>query len=160
MYTPHTDKPQGLFNMTFERLLEYGIIKARQLAHLNPLQEFIWECNPLLVINDQDEIAFYGTTNVAVTPHAGPTAALVAEADRDGWRPALVNAQVEAGDYGVDEVRQGYICSGHDSEGLLFTWYIDGAAESYFAICDGESVPSTDSKIAPLAPPADDEAVG
>ncbi len=108
-------------------------IKAN--LHLDPQDPRTWECRPLLVRSvDDGTISFHGNTDVQVAPHADGTADLVADGDRDGWHPSLLNAKVEyvpasTGWLGKDLHRTGLRCHGADAEGYLFTWHINGAAE-------------------------------
>lgn len=116
---------------------EFGLFKNVVVS--DPYQERTWSCEPLLVIDEDDEVAFLGNTEVQVKPRGTHTADLVAAGDKDGWHPSLIAASVEvvtlkgttaiAGRPG--EFRGGLCCKGIDAEGIAFTWYINGAAEDY-----------------------------
>ena len=106
---------------------------AHQKVHRDPLVERTWDCDPLLVIDASDgSVAYTGRTNVDVKPNADGTAELVAEGELDGWHPSLVKAKVSTFAYGLGGTRgsrNGLTCSGNDSEGFAFHWYINGAAD-------------------------------
>ena len=120
--------------MKFWELLDKEEDVLKEKLHEGPLAERTWDCDPLLVVDDSDDsIAFEGRTNVTVDPHSETTADLLAEQNRDGWQPSLVNARVRLfghmGLYGA--TRNGLWCRGADKEGNIFTWYINGAADGY-----------------------------
>jgi hypothetical protein len=120
--------------MKFWELLDKEEEGIKEKMHQGPLEERVWDCDPLLVIDDTDDsIAFEGRTNVTVDPHPDGTADLVAEKNRDGWHPTLVNARVGSSGGGsvLGGTRNGIWCRGADREGNIFTWYIDGAADAY-----------------------------
>ncbi len=117
--------------------------KLKKELHLDPLEPRTWDCRPLVVVSLTDSVvAFQGNTPVQVTPHSDGTADLVADGDRDGWHPSLVNAKVQFVRatgvlYGrLPLVRMdgplhpaGLRCRGRDAEGFEFTWHINGAAD-------------------------------
>ncbi|MHB8637176.1 MAG: hypothetical protein ACYC96_11970 [Fimbriimonadaceae bacterium] len=120
--------------MKFWELLESEDQAARAKMNQGHMEERVWDCDPLLVIDDSDDsIAFDGRTNVTVDPHPDGTADLLAEQNRDGWSPSLRNATVRASGGGgfFSGTRDGLWCRGADTEGNRFTWYINGAADAY-----------------------------
>ena len=125
--------------MSFWNTIHDEIQAFKEALHPDPLQERTWLCRPLLVMDDEGEVAFLGNTMVKVEPLSGVRANLIADGQRDGWRPSLNNAAVElilpkgttviAGRPG--NFRGGIHCKGNDVEGNEFDWYINGAAEAY-----------------------------
>jgi hypothetical protein len=115
------------------------IDEIKDLLHADPLRERTWICEPLLVIDEDDQVAYLGNTTVQVKPLSDTVADLRADGNRDGWHPSLIRASVEIvrlkGTHMVyarpGAFRGGLCCKGCDIDGNAFTWYINGAAEHY-----------------------------
>jgi hypothetical protein len=109
----------------------------------DPLDPQIWDCKPLVVVDDEDVVAYAGHTRVEVKPLPDGRFDLDAEDEREGWAPRLVAAErvvlpemvqveslVETETYWRGK-RRGAAFQGKDDEGIEFTWYIGGAADVY-----------------------------
>ena len=121
--------------MRLWEFLKSEIEQFKELVDHSATVERVWDCEPLLVIDDKGEVVFAGSTDVDVHPHRDGTADLLAHAKINGWQPSLVAAklsvQASTGTVlgGGMSHRGGLICTGHDPEGNGFTWYINGSAE-------------------------------
>ena len=120
--------------MTLREFLEHEMAFLKQALHLDPLEERTWECDPLLVADENGAVIFFGHTNVAVKPHPDGTADLLADEYQRGRRPRLVNAHIECFSTRSStqgRTRNGLRCKGCDEEGRAFVWHINGAAYSF-----------------------------
>lgn len=122
--------------MNIRSFIEKEASLLKRALHLDPLEERTWECEPLVVVNASGEIVFEGKTKVNVTPHSDGTADMFAEGDRGGWHPSLLNAKHSvhsSSNLFLDGSRDGVDCIGLDRDRQGFIWYINGAADDYFA---------------------------
>jgi hypothetical protein len=115
----------------------------RQLIRPDPMASELWDCDPLVVVDENDEIAFAARARVECRPLSNGRFHLTSENGRDDWLPKLVEAerfvplnvlQTESM-IGYDLMtrgrRRGAAFRGKDAEGLEFTWYINDAADQY-----------------------------
>lgn len=122
--------------VNIRNFIEKEVVVVKRKLHLDPLEERTWLCEPLVVVNASGEIVYEGKTNVDVTPHADGTADMIAETDREGWQPQLMNAKYSvhsSSNMFLDGSRDGVDCLGLDQERQGYIWYINGAADDYFA---------------------------
>ncbi len=127
-----------------ERISFMGLWNVvKQLVAPDPLAAQIWNCDPLVVVDEDDVVAFAGRTRIECQPLADGRFNLSSENGRDGWLPELVEAeriatpemvQLEAmAEYDVltRGKRRGAAFLGKDPDGNEFTWYINSAADAY-----------------------------
>lgn len=95
-----------------------------------------WFCDPLVIVDDEGEIAFAKVVEVEFTPSREPTTLgkVVAMATTaEGWTPSMiVEARLGAPGNFLTARRFGFVLVGHDEEGLSFEWYVGGVADDYF----------------------------
>ena len=122
--------------MRLWEFIKSEVEEFKEVIHRSPTADRTWDCEPLLVINDEHEVAFVGHANVDVHPYGDGTADLIAHENRDGWQPSLVRAKVRAEVFRTSTLggvtlpsRGGLICMGADKDGNEFIWYINGSAE-------------------------------
>jgi hypothetical protein len=120
--------------MKFLDHLEKETDALKEHLHIDSLEPRTWECETLLVIDDEDQTAFEGKATVEVTPHEDKTADLRCDSDRDGWYPSLRNARIRSFTVGsgyFGGTSDGIVCAGSDDDGNAFVWYINGAADAH-----------------------------
>ena len=107
----------------------------------------IWDCDPLLVVDEHGAVAFSKRTKVEWHPSDGGQGHLYCLTDRDDWKPDLeiehklvINAQVRPAQGGIGS-RPGVTLFGHDEAGKGYTWYINGAADEYLTDDGGKPPP-------------------
>lgn len=117
----------------------------RQLIRPDPMASELWDCDPLVVVDEQEEITFAARAKVECRPLGRGMFHLVSEEGRDERLPELVQAerfvppnilQTESM-IGYDMMtrgrRRGAAFRGKDPKGHEFTWYINEAADQYVA---------------------------
>jgi hypothetical protein len=109
----------------------------------DPLAPEIWDCDPLVVVGEDDEVAYAGRTRIQVQPLGGDRYNLESEEGRDGRLPELIDAErvVIPEMIQLDSMieydvltrgkRRGATFRGRDKEGAEFTWYINSAADAF-----------------------------
>ena len=117
----------------------------RQIFKPDPMAPEEWDCDPLVVVDEEEQIAFAGRASIECRPLERGRYHLISDHGRDGWTPELVEAEryVPSSIIQTDSMigydlmtrgrRRGAAFRGRDKEGLEFTWYINDAADQYVA---------------------------
>ena len=104
----------------------------------------VWDCDPLVVVDDDGELALSDRCDVEFTPGPsdGNTGRAVAQRSRDGWTPTL-NVASRIDDYSDFRLgqRAGFTLRGADDEGYGFTWYVNRAAVRYLTELRRHEIP-------------------
>lgn len=108
----------------------------------------VWQCDPLLVVDENEEILYNARTDVEFTADDASGmqgGALALRPDASGFQPWLsVDGHLAASPtirnlYAGQ--REGFTVFGHDEEGRQFTWYIGQAAVEFIS---RQHLPSSD----------------
>jgi len=95
-------------------------------------QEEIWLCRPLLIVDDEGEIAYQGEVSIGYNAIHSQLRAAWLRANfvtEDGWRPALHAIQAQRKGLLKKDGEHNWTFRGYDTEGLPFTWLIGIPAE-------------------------------
>ena len=93
--------------------------------------ERTWDCKPLLVVRNGDErILFAEAATIEVKPLGKGCANLEVIGDWIGWHPLIRATSISV--TSSRHHQPGVVCIGVDVEGTAFTWYVNGAADSYY----------------------------
>jgi hypothetical protein len=102
-----------------------------------PTSTVTYDCDPLIIVDDQDNVLYSGRIDVDFTP-SSPDGwqgeAVVAEADTAGWQPRLqVQQRIDNRVNPDPHVRErgGLTWVGIDENGNVMTWYVGRAADTY-----------------------------
>ena len=95
----------------------------------------VWDCDPLVVVDDDGSLAFSGRCDVEFSPgpENGVSGRAEAQRSREGWTPTL-NVVSRIDDPVIDMrmgQRGGFTLRGADDEGYGFRWYVNRAAVRY-----------------------------
>lgn len=103
---------------------ELAQLNAENVGDMSPED---WLCDPLLIIDDEGEIAYQGKASIAyaLVPAKNRTAWLQANfVTEDGWKPALHAVMAQRKGLLKKDGVQNWTFRGYDQEGLPFTWLI------------------------------------
>ena len=111
-----------------------------------PLDVQIWECNPLVVLGDGDEVEFGQETKLEFTPFESSTTtighAIALKSGKTGKYPEIsINTRQYIDNPIEMSRRQGIILQGFDQDEKPVTWLINGAADRFFTSPETEEVP-------------------
>ena len=108
----------------------------------------VWDCDPLVVVGANDEVAYARHTKIEFTPVESESIiahAVAIPPASDGTRPEIVVISRQYIDMPADGFalsrRQGIILGGTDQYDLPVTWYINGAADHFLTIDHTDDVP-------------------
>lgn len=101
----------------------------------------VWHCDPLVIVDDEGQVAFAGPAEVEYHPLDGAESigsAAVTTPTSDGWAPRLkVTSRADRFDRVPDVrlgMRSGFTLYGEDEEGIGFAWHVDGAADLFLTM--------------------------
>lgn len=102
----------------------------------DPLETIIYDCDPLVIANVDDEILFAGRVDVEFTPSAPKAVsgvAVIVDGKPGGPRKLHVRDQINVRvNPDVDvRTRGGLTWFGEDDKGVSYSWYVGKAADTY-----------------------------
>jgi|GEM_PF-2638988 len=105
-------------------------ITPEQLAFLNsdPVNELLgetWVCKPLVIIDDEGDVAYQGEASIIYTPVRSELqkAYLMANfVTEDGWRPTMHAVLARRKGLIAKDFEHNWNFRGYDEEGMPFTW--------------------------------------
>jgi len=105
----------------------------------------VWECNPLLVVNDKNDVVYGKATNLEFTPFESASTtighAVALTQASDGVSPEIAISTRQYIDNPIEmSRRQGIILQGVDQNGYPVSWYINGAADRFLTTPDVEQL--------------------
>ena len=113
---------------------------------VKPLDVQIWDCNPLLILKADENVAYAQPTKIEFTPfdETSPTIghAIALVPGKDGVCPEISITTRQYIDNQIEMAkRQGIVLLGTDQNGETIEWFINGAADRFMTTPDPEQLP-------------------